>query len=127
MSHIDTEDAQIANTIFQQLGGRGFSCMIGMITPILVQSDHEKAEVTALFRWKAKSREGIQAMTVTLVQALDTYRVTFGRPSAKGFIPLLGPFDDVYCEDLQPLFERSTGLTTIPPIVLLAPESPVGD
>jgi len=109
---------EIAETIYQQLGGRGFSLMIGMVPQILVRSDEEKAEITATFRWKAHAKEGRNFMEVTLVLALDTYRVTFGRMSG-GKWTRQDPVEDVYCEDLQPLFERMTGLVTIPPVVIM--------
>lgn len=119
MDNLRAEAIEIARTIFQQLGGRGFSLMIGMSAPIQVQDDIEHAEVSAYFQWKAPSLDGLQAMRVTLVLALDTYRVTFGRFQASTFAPATTPIDDVYCEDLQPLFEKTTGLVTIPPVIII--------
>ncbi len=76
---MEDETTIIAKTIYIQLGGTGFSRMIGMLTPLLVSEDSDKAEVTATFRWRARSKGGVNLMAVTLVQALDTYRVQFGR------------------------------------------------
>ena len=115
---MDNEIEQIAKQIYIQLGGQGFSGMIGMVSPILVREDRKKAEVTATFRWKAKALGGLNFMEVVLVLASDTYRVTFGRIHGNT-VTRQKPIEDVYCEDLNPLFETTTGLATIPPVVIM--------
>jgi hypothetical protein len=115
---MDNEIEQIAKQIYIQLGGPGFSGMIGMVSPILVRDDRKKAEITAIFRWKAKALGGLNFMEVVLVLASDTYRVTFGRIHG-GTVTRQKPIEDVYCEDLNPLFEQTTGLATIPPVVIM--------
>lgn len=113
---MDDRVSGIVETIYQQLGGKGFAMMIGMNFPILVSEDKKTGNVTATFRWRAHANDGINLMKVTLDEGKDLYRVTFGRfrgveatrqPTLKG----------VYCEDLRPLFEKTTGLATILPHV----------
>jgi len=55
----DTYEKQVAVTIFEQLGGVGFATMIGLITPIFVRVE-APGEITAIFRWKAKSKGALE-------------------------------------------------------------------
>ena len=115
---MDDRVRTIAETIYQQLGGKGFSMMIGMDFPILVSVDKKTGNVTAAFRWRAHAKDGLNLMEVTLDEGLDTYCVTFGS-LRKGETKRQPMLEDVYCEDLQPLFEQTTGLVTIPPRVIV--------
>lgn len=108
----------IANTIFAQMGGNGFARMVGLVNPYLVRNDEEKAEITVTFRWKAKGKDGLNFVEVTLVEALDTYRMTFGRLTVKN-IRHIDPIDDVYCDQLQSIFRDVTGLEPGLPVVYI--------
>ena len=114
-----SEVDRVCMEIYTQLGGGGFSKMIGMETPIYGMDDKKKAEISAIFRWKAKSKDGLNVMRVTLVLAKDTYRVSFGTVRGDTMNWKGQVFEDVYCEDLHPQFERVTGLITIPPRVII--------
>lgn len=113
---MNPETQAIAHAIYIQLGGAGFSSMIGMIQPVLVKDDTEKTEVRVTFRWRAKAKDGLNFMEVTLVMARDTYRVQFGRIGQKE-VTRQPVHPEVYADELHPLFELTTGLITIPPVV----------
>jgi len=113
---LNPETQAIAHTIYIQLGGAGFSSMIGMIQPVLVKDDEEKAEVRATFRWRAKAKDGLNFLEVTLVMSGDYYRVQFGR-IGKQEVTRQPIHEEVYADELNPLFEQITGLITIPPVV----------
>lgn len=108
----------IAHTILTQLGGAGFALMVGLINPVYAKEDKENAEISAFIRWRAKGNRNLNIMRVTLVLAKDTYRVTFGRVRGNK-VMWSTTHDDVYCDDLVPLFESTTGLYTIPPRLII--------
>jgi hypothetical protein len=123
----------IAATIFQQLGGQGFARMIGLRSPILVRENKELCEITAVFQWKARAIDGVNFLEVTLVEALDTYRMVFGKVTGQKVIRQ-APIEDVYCDQLQELFESRTGLIAELPRVIfecgftdLPPTKPSGE
>jgi len=107
----------IAVTIFQQLGGQGFARMIGMRTPILARENKELCETTATFQWKAQATDGLNFLEVTLVESSDTYRMTFGKVTGLK-VARQTPIEDVYCDQLQEIFESRTGLITELPRVV---------
>gem|GEM_PF-5061538 len=113
------ETQAIAHAIYVQLGGAGLSSMIGMIQPVLIKDDPEKVEVRVTFRWQAKAKDGLNFLEVTLVMARDTYPVQFGR-IGKQEVTRQPIHEEVYADELNPLFEEITGLITIPPVVILA-------
>jgi len=113
----DSFERQIVTTIFQQLGGQGFAVMVGLITPILFRIPCE-GEVTAIFRWKAKSTDGLNLLEVTYCEGPDTYRVTFGRITGRNVIRRQ-PLESVYCDMLAPLFRETTGLDVTPPTFII--------
>lgn len=119
MTMSNDELQEIASTIYQQLGGAGFSMMIGMKSPILVSEDPKLCEVTATFLWKAHAKNGLNCLEVTLVLSSDTYRVAFGKIKNGSVVSRTKPIEDVYCEDLHSLFQQATGLITIPPRIYI--------
>lgn len=108
-------DAQeIAQTIFMQLGGNGFAVMVGLVNPYMYRNDKEKCEVAVTFRWKAKCKGNLNFVEITYVEALDTYKMQFGR--VYGTKETRGELmEDVHCEDLIPFFRSHTGLEVVPP------------
>jgi len=114
---MDDRASGIVETIYQQLGGKGFAMMIGMNFPILVSEDKKTGNVTATFRWRAHANDSLNLMEVTLDEGKDLYRVTFG--SLRGGEAKRQPtLKDIYCEDLRRIFEQTTGLATILPRVI---------
>ena len=105
---------EIAMTIIAQFGGRSFAKAIGLREPILVHSNPEKCEVTAIFHWRTESKGGFNTLSVTLVEALDTYRLVFGKAVGRGTIHNT-PINDVYCDQLCDIFTFETGIPLIAP------------
>ena len=105
---------EIAQTIFMQLGGNGFARMVGLVNPYMFRNDKEKCEITVTFRWKAKSLENLNFVDVTYVEALDTYKMQFGRVHGMK-VTRKEMLEDVYCEDLIQIFRSHTGLEVVPP------------
>lgn len=91
---------QVAETILQQLGGRGrLSAMLGANNFV---GDHN----SLTFRWKARSTW--KGLKVTL-QGDDTYTLMFFRVRG-GKTTLHTPIGQVYAEDLIRVCEHETGL-----------------
>lgn len=99
-------DMTVANTIAQQMGGTGrLAAMIGA-------NGFTGSADSLVFRFRAKAAHGINTVAVTLDPS-DTYTVRFvcvrkvaGVPTAR----TVAEYENVYAEDLIPLFERTTGL-----------------
>lgn len=114
----------IVTTIYAQLGGGNFASATGLIMPILVHENPKLCEVTAAFRWKGLSRNGINCLEVTLVEATDTYRMTFSIITSKS-INKHNVFNDVYCDMLCDIFTQETGIELIhPEFISSSPDSP---
>lgn len=102
-----TEAKQIAQTIGAQLGGLGrVASMIG------AYNFAHDAKGSLSFRFKAKSikvnGKSPNYIKITL-DVSDTYTVEFGR--IRGFDYTVVQTDsDVYCDQLRPLIETTTGL-----------------
>ena len=95
-------DLTVANTIISQMGGSGrLSAMIGAHSFV-------GDENSVSFRFKARARNGANALHVTLDPS-DTYTVKFF--SIRGTkTKVVKELDDVYAEDLKRIFEDETGL-----------------
>jgi len=95
-------DMTVANIILAQLGGGGrLRAMIGA-------KDFSGGDNVLTFRFAARAKNGANTIRITL-EPSDTYKVEFH--SVRGrTVKLKGSFDDIYAEDLIPLFERETGL-----------------
>lgn len=98
----------VAQTILEQLGGRGFAMMVGMRSP-MVYSENQ-GNVTVTIRWRAKSFNRFNLVQITLTPE-DVYKVTFGRQGRLD-ITMDETIEDVYCDMLAPLFREKTGLET---------------
>jgi len=104
---MNNDKTQVAKTILQQLGGRRFMVMTGSKQPV--------AGENFLMLKLARNKSGANKLKVTLKKN-DTYKVEFMRVS---FGPKTGPkctdkgtFDGVYFDQLQDIFEETTGLYT---------------
>jgi hypothetical protein len=96
-------ETQVADTILTQLGKsiRNISMFIGGHSFVAA-----KDGVT--FRFKARAKNSANAVRITLDPS-DTYKVEF--LSLRGAsVKDKGTFDNIYAEDLRPLFSRETEL-----------------
>lgn len=91
---------EIAKTILAQLGGNGFVMMTGSYN--LIAGD------SYLSMKLRRNKAGASCMRITLTPA-DTYTVEFFRIRKYELIPL-SKHEDIYCDQLQDLFEEVTGL-----------------
>lgn len=99
-------DMTVAQTILEQLGGKRFRAMTGATS--FVGSDD-----TLSFKLPSTPgyvRQGINGVRITLTP-LDTYTVQFLR-FRLGDMTTVATVDDVYCDMLQEVFTRVTGLAT---------------
>ncbi len=88
----------VAKEILNQLGGNQFRMMVGAHN--LVGSDNSLA-----LRFKGSRKWNALRVELT---PMDVYKVTFLKVGPKTFKESI--HEDVYNEDLIPLFERETGL-----------------
>ena len=91
----------VPEIIFQQLGGRCFAAVTG--------SRNFTGYNDGLTMTLAKNESGANRLAITLTPN-DTYNMRFFEYSrARGTIKEIEEFDDVYCDELQDLFEQVTG------------------
>jgi len=97
---------EIATTILQQLGGNKFKVMIGAKN--IFSCDNNRA-----LSFQLPSRfaaNGINYVKITLDPS-DTYIMYFGK-IAKRTLTEVATYTDIYCDMLQAMFTRETGLDT---------------
>lgn len=95
---------EVANIILQQLGGAQFIAMTG--AKFLVGGENRLS-----FRIGSGAKDKITNVTITLDIGRDTYRMDFFR--IKNKMPVVvKSIDDVYCDQLQDIFEETTGFYT---------------
>lgn len=95
---------QIAQTILQQLGGQRFKVMTGA-------KDFTATERGLVFRVPGSmTREGINHVEITLTPR-DEYRIDC-RKIRGTKVAKVTDADGVYCDNLQAVFTRLTGLYT---------------
>ena len=94
----------VASIILEQLGGNRFVAMTGA-SRFGSQSDSLQFRLPARF-----ARDGINFVSITLLPS-DTYRMSFC--SLRGTkLRTVSECSDVYCDQLQSLFTKVTGLDT---------------
>jgi hypothetical protein len=94
----------VANTILQQLGGKRFIVMTGSYNFL-------GTETSLSFKLRRNSANA-SGMKITLTPA-DTYTVEFYQIRKMEAIWMAEhKYEDVYCDMLEELFERVTGLYT---------------
>ena len=99
-------DKQIAETIFQQLGGNKFISFTGA-KDLMAGKDHLAFKLPSNF-----AKDGINYVKITLDDT-DTYTMEFQRWNwAKGDCLFKDEFKEIYCADLQALFTNVTDLQT---------------
>lgn len=91
----------VAKTILQQLGGNKFIAMTGA-------RNFLGSENSLSFRFPGHGKANYCRITLT---PMDTYKVEFIRIRGRD-ITTVSEHNDVYCDALQELFTRVTGLDT---------------
>ena len=93
--------SQVAQIIFQQLGGNRFAAMTGAKNFVGGEN---------FIQFKVRGAKGVNSVKVTL-NAKDLYNVLFMKVTNYGLdVKYLSKFEDIDCEQLAPLFEKQTGL-----------------
>lgn len=95
-------DLTVAKTILQQLGGNRFTVMTGA-------KNYVGSDNTLSFRLPKANRK-INGVTIIL-EPSDTYKVEFVR-IVKFERRVVETCENVYCDSLQDVFTRVTGLYT---------------
>lgn len=98
--------ATVAKTIYQQLGGNRFAAMTGARN-LVCGENYLQFDLPANF-----AKRGINKVRVTL-EPTDTYTIVFWRFRRKALeLREVDKAEDVYCDQLQEVFTRYTGLDT---------------
>ncbi len=104
------EHTQVAETILEQMGGRGrIGAMIGVKRTYL-RNDTQGGGVTLTFRGRANKQIN---MVDILLDATDTYTMTFSAFRGKlGYETkkIVKECSSIYADMLKPVFEDITGL-----------------
>lgn len=98
----------VATEILNQLGGNRFIAMTGAKNFAYFDED---GECGLSFRLPSKfAMNGINLVKIKLTFS-DTYQVTFARVRG-AMVKEVSTFDNVYCDQLECLFNEQTGLAT---------------
>jgi hypothetical protein len=103
-------DNGVANTILQQLGGKPFATVTGAKNFL----GDDKSLMFSLPSTRHFVKDGINKVRITL-EPSDTYRIEFmkiGRRKGVFDVKTIKEINDIYCDMLQEVFSRYTGLTT---------------
>ena len=100
---------EIVQTIYTQLGGSKFTAMTGAK---LSYSINNKDQPVFYCKLPAdiKIRNNINLVLITYNIGLDLYEYTFMNTRKRTENQIIRQINDVYAEDLIPLFEQETGL-----------------
>lgn len=97
---------EVANTIYAQIGGGRFSMMTGAKNFMALN------EQLGGLSFKLPRMSGIKVNYVKIVlNGSDLYDVTFGK-IVKDKYTIISEHKDIYCDMLEDLFEKETGLYT---------------
>ena len=96
-------DPSVANTIYQQLGGRQFILMTGA-------KDFKFTNDSLSFKI-GRNKTRCNFITITYNPGLDDYTMTFAY-IANNSLTVLDTIDNLFFVDLQPEITRFTGLYT---------------
>ena len=92
---------EVPFTILEQLGGKRFILRTG--------SSHFITETNSLTMNLAKNKSGASILSITL-NANDTYTMRFFKNPAQEHGNEIEIYQDVYCDQLQEIFEAVTGI-----------------
>ena len=101
------EAYQIADTIWQQLGGQRFSLLTGT-NPICYG---EKNGKVYLLMSVGRNSKSVNRFEVAYNEHLDLYEVRFIRKRGDQ-AHVVANYNEVYCDMLHTLFEQHTGMVT---------------
>lgn len=108
----DVECKEIAQTIYQQLGGAKFGIMVGAKNLGFIRTDEGVAFVCKFM----KNKSGMTNLKVIYDYGKDLYNMVFYsvRFSKKTFETTTKEkrFDGIFCDQLTEIFENFTGLYT---------------
>jgi hypothetical protein len=96
-------DMTVATTILQQLGGRRFQTMTG--------AHSFSGDTNALVFKFPGAKDRIFACRIMLTPA-DDYTLAFYRKRGRYNVEVAEELDGIYCDQLQEVFSRVTGLAT---------------
>lgn len=100
---------QIGETILMQLTRRDDgNTAFRALSAFLGAKDLLFGNTEVCFRWKARARNGANALKIQL-DPNDTYMVEF-RFERAGKVTVRSAHSNIYAEELKSLFERETGL-----------------
>jgi len=104
----NTEAIQTAETIFQQLGGKGRLTAFVAAKNFAFRNRPETEQVEAQFKFKACN--GRNTCKVIYNRCPDTYTVEFWNVRGVKTCKKVSSFDNIYCDQLVELFENETKL-----------------
>lgn len=94
----------IAETIIKQMGG------VGAFRAFIAAYDMLSTEDGLQFKFKGSRKLNV---CIVKLNGNDLYDIEFGRVRKQGGIPTYKPVEeinDIYCDQLKGIFEKSTGL-----------------
>lgn len=105
-----TDPKVVSQTVIAQLGGNLALSMIGA-TKVVYNQREDDVDVNVHFKAKARKVNGKSPniVRITYVSASDLYEVTFVRIHGTT-ITELETLPNVFCDQLIPIFEETTGL-----------------
>jgi len=110
---MNMDKMQVANTIYEQLGGHRFKTMTGAYD--LMATDDGTAGMSPALCFKLPScsaKNGINFVKIILDPS-DTYTIEFAKWSWRARRKKFSEIEDmIYCDQLQEVFTEHTGLYT---------------
>ncbi len=100
---------EIVQTIYAQLGGRKFTTMTGAKLSYTINNKQQPV-LRCRLPTNIKITKNINLILITYNIGLDLYEYTFINTKQKAENQIIKQIDEVYAEDLIPLFEQETGL-----------------
>ena len=100
---------EIVQTIYVQLGGNKFTTMIGAKLSYSINSKDQPV-LHCKLPADIKIRNNINLVLISYNIGLDLYEYTFMNTRKATESQIIKQINDVYAEDLIPLFEQETGL-----------------
>lgn len=110
MMNISEETLRIANEIAHQIGGKKFEETTGAHFLLAMETPVQKNPILVIALPENKS--GANALYIEYRPCPDTYRVVFSRINEDGTGTDVESMEDVYCDMLQDVFTRVTGIST---------------
>ena len=110
------DTSYIIKTMFEQLGGRKFILMTGARLSYGVNKQ-QQPYLRCLLADDLQTKSAINCCVITYDYGQDLYIITFAKLRDENY-HLIKQIDNVYAEDLIPLFESETGLCCRMPILI---------